>query len=432
MNIYFPQTLTSVAELSTLSTPSAHFISPQSSKSLLTIVQDTLLGSYFMTLSNEPIPKEVFLNIALIIEKNGKKLEPDFIFSRLREISKVFKENGKKYSKYCGKSLFSLLLPNTFNYIKKNEVNPKEPIVKIKKGVIYEGTLSKHVFNTQNSILVYLCKEHGNDLALEFVSNVQWVANEYLLFRGFSISIKDCMATKTQEIKDYVIRGLMGAQLIDETVSNPNIREARINTILSNVKELGMKIATNEMKKENENENEPQNGFISTISSGSKGDYFNIAQITSLLGQQNLADKRIVPVLCGGKRTFPYYPMNLEEKTDISSVKKKYESRGYVRHSLIRGLNPIEFLSHAMTGRATLVTTAMNTQNSGYVQRRMIKIMEDTSVRSDNTVRDGRGKIIQFAYGGDSLDRTKTIIRNDIPEFCDISRIVDKLNDEVK
>ncbi len=42
----------------------------------------------------------------------------------------------------------------------------------------------------------------------------------------------------------------------------------------------------------------------------------------------------------------------------------------------------------------------------GYVQRRLIKALEDISVRPDKTVRNSRGQIIQFLYGEDGFDAT--------------------------
>ena len=49
------------------------------------------------------------------------------------------------------------------------------------------------------------------------------------------------------------------------------------------------------------------NNFISTVTSGSKGDYFNIAQIAGLLGQQNFSGGRIKPALNKGRRSIPHY-----------------------------------------------------------------------------------------------------------------------------
>jgi DNA-directed RNA polymerase beta' subunit len=72
----------------------------------------------------------------------------------------------------------------------------------------------------------------------------------------------------------------------------------------------------------------------------------------------------------------------------------------------------------------------MKTSSSGYIQRRMVKLMEDLQVKYDGTVRNSNGAIIQWSYGTDGFDRSNTIIKNDMVEVCDISRMVDKLNTE--
>ena len=56
---------------------------------------------------------------------------------------------------------------------------------------------------------------------------------------------------------------------------------------LSKARDIGMRIAKNGMSLDN--------NFIKTVTSGSKGNFFNIAQIAGLLGQQNLLGERIKP-----------------------------------------------------------------------------------------------------------------------------------------
>jgi DNA-directed RNA polymerase II subunit RPB1 len=70
----------------------------------------------------------------------------------------------------------------------------------------------------------------------------------------------------------------------------------------------------------------------------------------------------------------------------------------------------------------------MKTAQSGYIQRKMVKVMEDVQVKYDGTIRNSSNNIIQWAYGGDGLDRTNTIVMNDKSEICDISSIANKLN----
>jgi DNA-directed RNA polymerase II subunit RPB1 len=54
-----------------------------------------------------------------------------------------------------------------------------------------------------------------------------------------------------------------------------------------------------------------------------------------------------------------------------------------------------------------LIDTAVKTSQTGYIQRRLIKGLEDLKVEYDMTVRNSTGKIIQFAYGDDGFDSTR-------------------------
>lgn len=51
------------------------------------------------------------------------------------------------------------------------------------------------------------------------------------------------------------------------------------------------------------------------------------------------------------------------------------------QNSYLRGLTPQEFYFHAMGGREGLIDTAVKTASTGYIQRRLVKAMEDLMVR---------------------------------------------------
>ena len=76
-----------------------------------------------------------------------------------------------------------------------------------------------------------------------------------------------------------------------------------------------------------------------------------------------------------------------------------------------------------MGGRTGLIDTAVKTSQTGYIQRRLIKGMEDLKLEYDMTVRNGKGKIVQFLYGDDGVDTCK--IENQINPVIKMS------NDEI-
>ena len=137
------------------------------------------------------------------------------------------------------------------------------------------------------------------------------------------------------------------------------------------------------------------NRMANMVSSGSKGKSINIAQMVACLGQQNVDGKRIPNGY--NERSLPHFT-----KYNVSP-----EARGFVENSFINGLTPQEFFFHAMGGREGLIDTAVKTSETGYIQRKLIKAMEDLKVKHNLSVINASGNIIQFLYGEDGMDYIK-------------------------
>ena len=130
--------------------------------------------------------------------------------------------------------------------------------------------------------------------------------------------------------------------------------------------------------------------------SGARGNLLNLAQMAACVGQQAMRGKRID---IGYKdRTLSCF-----RKGDLSPV-----ARGFIGSGFKNGLNPTEFFFGSITGRDSLMDTALRTPKSGYLYRRLANSMQDLKVEYDNTVRDASKKIIQFRYGEDGIDVSKS------------------------
>ena len=120
----------------------------------------------------------------------------------------------------------------------------------------------------------------------------------------------------------------------------------------------------------------------------------------SCLGQQNVDGKRI--------------PYGFDDRTlPISrNMTIRLVPEVLWRTVFIGGLTPEELFFHAMGGRVGLIDTAVKTSQTGYIQRRLIKGMEDFKIEYDMTVRNHQNKIVQFSYGGDSFDTVRVENQN--------------------
>ena len=168
--------------------------------------------------------------------------------------------------------------------------------------------------------------------------------------------------------------------------------ETRVNNILNKATEQAGKIGRNSLSKSNR--------FLMIVNSGSKGSPINISQMLSCLGQQSVEGKRV--------------PYGFEHRTlpHFSKYDDSPSARGFIENSFIGGLTPYEMFFHAMAGRIGLIDTAVKTSETGYIQRRIIKSLEDIYVTYDQTIRNHFGKIVQFSYGDDNFDSTKVENQN--------------------
>lgn len=84
--------------------------------------------------------------------------------------------------------------------------------------------------------------------------------------------------------------------------------------------------------------------------------------MVALVGQQILGGARIGDGFT--HRSLPHF-----ERSSRSP-----QSRGFVENSFFSGLLATEFFFHAMAGREGLIDTAVKTSETGYMQRRLIKV----------------------------------------------------------
>jgi DNA-directed RNA polymerase III subunit RPC1 len=97
-----------------------------------------------------------------------------------------------------------------------------------------------------------------------------------------------------------------------------------------------------------------------------------------------------------------------------------------------KGLTPTEFFTHQQGGREGLLSTAISTSTTGYLQRRIVKTMEDVKSSHTHTIINQKGKVVQFAYGDDGMDTAKMVYVKGTLSFIDIYRKVDQLNNAIE
>ena len=270
-------------------------------------------------------------------------------------------------------------------------------VLEIKNGQMLRGQLEKDTLGGGRGLIQRIKSDFSITESQYFIDNLQAIVTEYMKTTGFSVGMSDLisnMETTTKINRVILDKKKEVANLIDQVhlgimenkSGRPNNEhfETQVNNILNKASSEAGKIGIENLSKSNR--------FVTIVTSGSKGNTLNIAQMTACLGQQNVDNKRIPYSYLN--RTLPHF-----KQFDDSPL-----ARGFVENSFISGLTPEELFFHAQGGRVGLIDTAVKTSQTGYIQRRLIKSMEDIFVAYDRTVRNNKKKIIQYSYGGTNFD----------------------------
>ena len=368
--------------------------------------------------------KDMKLLKETITKIKDAKIKIDDLEEKINEMSQNFEGILEERLMFSGRSLFSFLLPDDFEYTFQNNMDPNNKPVFITRGVMISGTLNKAVMGSSSGSISHMLRiNYSSRRACDFVSYYQMVIARWLLTRGFSVGIEDCIPQKIEFAKAEASKCFSQALLHMQTEEDEELRELKINNSLNNARDVGQRIAKESLS--------PYNSFVCMIRSGAKGNDNNITQITSMLGQQNAEGKRMNMVF--NKRTLPHFIPDFEDyvanrNSNSKILEKMFSSRGFVHSGFYKGLEPHEFFFHASGGREGLIDTACKTAETGYVQRKMVKMLEDLTVAHDGSVRDAYNHVISFDYGGDNFDGSKIIYRDSQPLFMDVESVCNKLN----
>jgi len=386
MNLHIPQTEEARSEAELLMSVKYHLISPRYGLCIIGCIQDAIPGNYLLTLKSTNLSYDDAI---------------DLLFSAgLDDLSKL-----PKKSEVTGKEVFSTLLPDDFNFTgesKAFDIGEKDRVVIIKKGKLVKGVMdSNNLGHGAGMMLRKLHEKYGADRTIKILGSIFKLGTLFVTKRGFTVPISDVDIPK--EAIEEVNKALTKAEEdVNEFIRQFHSKELRALPGRTRLETLELKILERLNRARDESGeivakySDKNSHTMIMTNSGARGKLLNLAQIAGCVGQQALRGKRINEGY--SNRTLSCYkPKSLHPA-----------SRGFIRSSFSRGMKPDEFFFQAITGRDSLMDTALRTPKSGYLYRRLSNALQDLKVEYDYTVRDVSKKIIQFRYGEDGIDVSRS------------------------
>lgn len=329
-----------------------------------------------------------------------------------------------KYGKnmYTSMALFSVLLPEDFAY--------KHAGLEIVNGIIIKGAVNaKHIGPKMHSMIQTFWKFYGKGRTERFFTEAQWILDWYLEFAGFGINFLDCFPENLESIHEIVMIEFNKVQTEVAILGNPTEtmtqierehHERSVINHLSAISRIGGTISKETLTSDNALNIMGDNG------SGAKGKDSNIAQILGCLGQQYVKGKRPEKTYTEATRCLPYFE---PRSTDV-------RAHGFVPESFFQGSRPSGFYYHLMASRVGLMDTALTTADSGHLQHRMMKTMEDFTVGYDGSIRTANGGIMSCSYSdgyaGSELVKVSSDSDGQFFNFIDVKMLATRLNNKVE
>jgi len=406
MNLHVPQSEEARAEALLLMRVQEQLISPRFGGPIIGALRDFITGAYLLTKDDTVLSQQEFSNYAMLGDYQGKLPEP--------------KIKNKDGSFFTGKQLFSIFLPSDFNFVMTSKWSKGtkgiEKDIVIKNGVLVSGVIDKSSIGAEEpeSVLHRIAKDYGNEQAKKFLNSILIIIKQFITDYGFSYGYSDL------ELSEKDREAILSD--IDETYNKVYDLTDQLNKkTLSPMRgmtreETAEALITYELGKARDRAGITANSNLSDdnagkimATTGARGSALNVGQMAGALGQQSRRGKRLHTGF--SNRTLSHF--------------KEYDhnpdSHGFVKSNFRDGLSTLEFFFHAMGGREGLVDTAVRTQQSGYMQRRLINALEHIRLEYDGTVRDPHGHIMQFLYGEDGID----VAKSDHGEAFNVNRLAE-------
>ncbi len=413
MNAHIPQGGEAKAEALELMLVQKQILSPRYGGPIIGAIQDYITSAFLLSKKDTFLKKKEACQLLLAAGYSGPLPPP---------------EVAEPEPMWSGKQIVSLIIPKGLNMTLKanncrhcetceEENCPYDAYVKVKDGSLICGALDRKTLGAQQpkNMIHRIVKEFGSDEARRFLDSLGKLLIAFISRHGFSMGLRDIAVLKEAQeriraiieekekkvlalIKSFEKRELerLPGRTEEETL------EMQIRQELSDARDTAGEVITSEYLN-------PKNPIAIMAKSGARGSALNLAQMIACVGQQSVRGERISR---GYKnRTLPHF-----KPGDIGS-----KARGFVESSFRKGLAPIEFFFHASGGREGLVDTAVRTSTSGYMQRRLINALQDLKAEYDGTIRNAIGDIIQFKFGEDGIDPSKS----DYGKAVDVDMIIE-------
>lgn len=442
-----PQTDEARTEALELMSVKHNLVTPRNGDPVIAAIQDFITASYLLSRKDTFFDRRQFTQICCYLGDANMQIDipPPTVWKPARlwtgkQIFNVLMRPNKKskvlVNVECKCNKWEEAKPENYptRMIPANDLSPNDGWLVVVNSEIMCGVMDKATVGSgkKKSIFGVILRDYGPHEAAAAMNRLAKLCARYLgvffpyhvwglhLLKvtllanyGFSLGINDVIpgpqlsARKESlvekayaDCQDLIALAKKGKLENKPGCNQEQTLEALISSVLSKVREAVGQICMKELSRHNAplimatcgSKGRDLDSYFDYRTNAFVGSVINVSQMVACVGQQIIAGHRVPNGF--QDRSLPHFPKKSKEPP----------SKGFVRNSFYSGLVATEFLFHAISGREGLVDTAVKTAETGYMQRRLMKALEDLTTQYDLSVRNSTGGVVQFRYGDDGLD----------------------------
>jgi len=241
-----------------------------------------------MSKDSTVLTSQELANLAMLGDYTGKLPEPE----------------NKKDNLFTGKQLFSLFLPDDFNYIMTSKwskgTSGKQKDVVIKNGQLISGVIDKSSIGAEEpeSVLHRIAKDYGNAQAKTFLNSELIMIKQFITHYGFSYGygdlelsdkdrqiIHDDIQKTYDEVYDLIDQEKKGILKGTRGMTTKETLEANIVFNLGKARDKAATTANSSL--------DDNNAGKIMATTGARGSSLNVGQMAGALGQQARRGNRL-------------------------------------------------------------------------------------------------------------------------------------------
>jgi DNA-directed RNA polymerase beta' subunit len=392
MNLHVIQSEEARAEAKILMRVQEHILTPRYGGAVIGGIHDHISGAYLLSRPG-----------TLIRQAHGLEMLGNIGYTgQLPELVKDADGNPA----FRGQDIISLIIPDNIHLRFRSRSND---MVMVKDGNV-DGTLDKRAIGAEDGrLLDAIVQTNGPEQGARFLDEFTRLSIAACTSLGFTTGIDD------EDLSEEAVAAINAANALAQDGVNEELEkfgktgkgyEARPGrtqreTLEENIMQMldKGKQEAGDIAKDELNKSGSTNAAVNMAISGARGSMDNLTMMAASIGQAKVRGKRLERGY--DERVLPHFKRG----------GRGADERGFIASSFKRGLEPTEFFMLSVSGRESLVDTAVRTAKSGYMQRRLINAMDDLKVFDDDmlSVRNTANRIIQFSYGEDGIDPSRGV-----------------------